>query len=79
MGRKHLLHRHQSHTIHHCDAFGHEHGDHKHATLTPKNPLKVEVYFTVNNGTSTAVKGNVTVTASSGETCGRRLPAESAY
>ncbi|MFZ0867605.1 MAG: hypothetical protein WAU76_18910 [Candidatus Sulfotelmatobacter sp.] len=39
------------------------------ATLTPKNPLKVTVYFTVNNGTSTAVKGNVTVTASSGETC----------
>jgi len=39
------------------------------ATLTPKNPLKVTVYFTVSNGTSTAVKGNVTVTASSGETC----------
>lgn len=27
------------------------------------------MYFTVGNGTSTAVKGNVTVTASSGETC----------
>jgi hypothetical protein len=38
-------------------------------TLTPKNVLKVTVYFTVSNGTSTAVKGNVTVTASSGQTC----------
>jgi Bacterial Ig-like domain (group 3)/NHL repeat len=41
----------------------------KTATLTPKNPLKVTVYFTVSNGTSTAVTGDVTVTASSGETC----------
>jgi hypothetical protein len=39
------------------------------ANLTPRNLLKVTVYFTVGNGTSTAVKGNVTVTASSGETC----------
>ena len=39
------------------------------ATLTPRNLLKVTVYFTVSNGTSTAVKGNVTVTATSGETC----------
>jgi hypothetical protein len=33
------------------------------------HPLKVEVYFGVSNGTSTAVSGTVTVTASSGETC----------
>jgi hypothetical protein len=39
------------------------------ANLTPKNLKKVTVYFTVTNGTSTAVKGDVTVSASSGETC----------
>jgi hypothetical protein len=33
------------------------------------HPLKVEVYFGVGNGTSTAVSGTVTITASSGETC----------
>jgi hypothetical protein len=33
-----------------------------------KNPLKVEVYFAVTNGVN-AVAGNVTVNASSGETC----------
>jgi large repetitive protein len=38
-------------------------------TLTPTNLKKVTVYFTVTNGTSTAVTGNVKVSASSGETC----------
>jgi hypothetical protein len=33
------------------------------------NALKVEVYFTVSNGTSTAVVGDVTVTAATGQTC----------
>jgi hypothetical protein len=33
------------------------------------NALKVEVYFTVSNGTSTAAAGDVTVTAASGQTC----------
>jgi hypothetical protein len=40
------------------------------AELPTRNPLKLEVYFTVTNGTSTAVKGNVTVFAvNGGETC----------
>jgi len=38
------------------------------ATLTPSNHEKVTVYFGVTNGVN-AVGGNVTVTASSGETC----------
>ncbi|MGA9529700.1 MAG: Ig-like domain-containing protein, partial [Terriglobales bacterium] len=38
-------------------------------TVPESNPLKVTVYFTVSNGTSTNAVGNVTVTASSGETC----------
>jgi alpha-tubulin suppressor-like RCC1 family protein len=41
-------------------------------STTPQatHPLKVEVYFTVTNGTSTAVTGNVTVTAApGGEKC----------
>ena len=33
------------------------------------HPLKVEVYFTVSNGTTTKATGNVTVTAASGQTC----------
>ena len=40
------------------------------STVPQTNPLKVAVYFTVSNGTSTAVTGNVTVTAApGGETC----------
>ncbi len=40
------------------------------STVPQTNPLKVEVYFTATNGTSTAVTGNVTVTsAPGGETC----------
>jgi hypothetical protein len=35
-------------------------------TVAETNPLKVEVYFTVANGTSTAVAGNVTVSAEPG-------------
>jgi hypothetical protein len=35
----------------------------------PANPLKVEVYFTATNGTTTAVAGNVTVSAATGQTC----------
>ncbi|MFZ1918734.1 MAG: Ig-like domain repeat protein [Terriglobales bacterium] len=38
------------------------------ATLTPSNHKKVTVYFGVTNGVN-AVAGDVTVTASSGETC----------
>ena len=38
------------------------------ATLTPSNHKKVTVYFGVTNGVNT-VAGNVTVNASSGETC----------
>ena len=40
------------------------------STVPQTNPLKVEVYFTATNGTSTAVTGNVTVTSTpGGETC----------
>jgi FG-GAP-like repeat len=40
------------------------------STVPQTNPLKVEVHFTVSNGTSTVVTGSVTVTAApGGETC----------
>jgi hypothetical protein len=38
-------------------------------TAQATRPLKVEVFFTVTDGTSTKVSGDLTVTASSGETC----------
>jgi hypothetical protein len=34
-----------------------------------EHPLQVEVYYTASNGTSTALAGDVTVTAASGQTC----------
>jgi hypothetical protein len=37
--------------------------------LDGTNKLKVYVYYTVSNGTSTNAVGNVTVTASGGQTC----------
>jgi large repetitive protein len=38
-------------------------------TVDGTNQLKVYAYYTVSNGTSTAAAGNVTVTASGGQTC----------
>jgi kumamolisin len=38
-------------------------------TIPEKNPLKVTVYFTASNGTSTATAGTVQVTAASGQSC----------
>jgi hypothetical protein len=38
-------------------------------TIAETNPLKVTVYFTVSNGTSTATSGTVAVSAASGPAC----------
>ena len=38
-------------------------------TVAGTNPLRVTVSFTVSNGTATAVAGNVTVNAASGQSC----------
>jgi len=39
------------------------------STVPQTNPLKVTVYFTVSNGTSTPATGNVEVAAGSGQSC----------